>query len=434
MERHFPSERTGGRACAFGRGCKNPKCWDTHPEGRDMDMNPNGTLCKFGKKCMRKDCFFVHPDGRHIDDDALKALLPSFGMCTNGADCKRPGCVYEHPDGRELRKTDRRMCRSCGLTGHLARDCPKTGNAPIPLVEGQYVTLTGFPADWESFTPEELAAHVAGELEIYGCLTLPPTLAGGRHKLVAAFQETEAAQSAVDAWHDVFKIELSDPPPPPASTSTDQRPGVVLIKGFPERWAASDIGSLLNRMVKPSCLLGINIVPGPYDGAFARVRIRALSSAREVAEELMQRKVAGRFLEIGLEDENGNPQDIRSSDVGHKRKEHESKSDGVVMCQDFLANRCRRGNRCKFSHGEQDSGEKKRRLERLAEEDGIKRNRNEYNSPAGDRDWTWDERPLPPPPPPTLGTPSQSSYQPFVAPGVATGRAPPRPTMAPHIA
>ena len=38
--------------------------------------------------------------------------------------------------------------------------------------------------------------------------------------------------------------------------------------------------------------------------------------------------------------------------------------DGIEMCQDYRMDRCTRGDRCKFSHGEDDSDEKKARFAR----------------------------------------------------------------------
>ena len=246
--KQFPWEGTSGIQCKYGRACKNSQCTDTHPSGRGIDEDPNSTICRFGRKCKRQGCFFVHPQGREVDDD------PTKGLCRQGVACKRPDCLYSHPEGRVVEGQESRACHVCGIAGHLMKDCPKRrGIAALPLVKGQYVSLTDFAAEWESKTTEELTIQLTEELEVFGTLTLAPVLIDGHRKAVGAFEEEEAAKAAMEALESVLTMEMSDPP---VQNVADGKPGSVLIKDFPRRWQASDIGALLHGTVKPSSLLG----------------------------------------------------------------------------------------------------------------------------------------------------------------------------------
>jgi len=250
------------------------------------------------------------------------------------------------------------------------KDCPKRrGIAALPLVKGQYVSLTDFAAEWESKTTEELTIQLTEELEVFGTLTLAPVLIDGHRKAVGAFEEEEAAKAAMEALESVLTMEMSDPP---VQNVADGKPGSVLIKDFPRRWQASDIGALLHGTVKPSSLLGIEMVPGPGEDeggnrGGARVRMRDFATAREAAKELQGQKVAGKPLHITLEDEDGNSHDIDDNvepEVKPRQEFPDRRVDGIEMCQDYRMDRCTRGDRCKFSHGEDDSDEKKARLEK----------------------------------------------------------------------
>ena len=246
--KQFPWEGTSGIQCKYGRACKNSQCTDTHPTGRGIDEDPNSTICRFGRKCKRQGCFFVHPQGREVDDD------PSKGLCRQGAACKRPDCLYSHPEGRIVEGQESRACHVCGIAGHLMKDCPKRrGAAALPLVPGQYVSLTDFPVDWESKTTEELTIQLTEELEVFGDLTLAPVLIDGHRKAVGTFEDEAAAKAAIEALEPVMTIELSDPP---MQSVADGKPGSILVQDFPKRWQASDIGSLLHGTVKPSSLIG----------------------------------------------------------------------------------------------------------------------------------------------------------------------------------
>lgn len=66
------------------------------------------------------------------------------------------------------------------------------------------------------------------------------------------------------------------------------------------------------------------------------------------------------------EDDDGKSHDVEDNvEPEPKSKEFpDRKVDGIEMCQDYRMDRCTRGDRCKFSHGEDDSDEKKARLER----------------------------------------------------------------------
>lgn len=362
--KQFPWEGTSGIQCKYGRACKNSQCTDTHPSGRGIDEDPNSTICRFGRKCKRQGCFFVHPQGREVDDD------PTKGLCRQGVACKRPDCLYSHPEGRVVEGQESRACHVCGIAGHLMKDCPKRrGIAALPLVKGQYVSLTDFAAEWESKTTEELTIQLTEELEVFGTLTLAPVLIDGHRKAVGAFEEEEAAKAAMEALESVLTMEMSDPP---VQNVADGKPGSVLIKDFPRRWQASDIGALLHGTVKPSSLLGIEMVPGPGEDeggnrGGARVRMRDFATAREAAKELQGQKVAGKPLHITLEDEDGNSHDIDDNvepEVKPRQEFPDRRVDGIEMCQDYRMDRCTRGDRCKFSHGEDDSDEKKARLEK----------------------------------------------------------------------
>lgn len=74
----------------------------------------------------------------------------------------------------------------------------------------------------------------------------------------------------------------------------------------------------------------------------------------------------GRTVWRSKEDEDGKSHEIDENlDAEMKNKEYpDRRVDGIEMCQDYRMDRCTRGDRCKFSHGEDDSDEKKARLER----------------------------------------------------------------------
>lgn len=245
--KQFPWAETSGIQCKYGRACKNSQCTDMHPTGRAIDEDPNATLCRFGRKCKRQGCFFVHPQGREVDDD------PSKGLCRQGLQCKRPDCLYSHPEGRTVEGLESRACHACGMAGHLMKDCPKRrGAAALPLVKGQYVSLFDFPDDWESKTTEELTIMLTEEMEVFGALTLNPVLIEGHRRAVGAYEDTEVAKAAIEVLEPAFTMELMDPP----VSAADGKPGSVLIRDFPSRWQASDIGALLHGSVKPSSLIG----------------------------------------------------------------------------------------------------------------------------------------------------------------------------------
>lgn len=137
------------------------------------------------------------------------------------------------------------------------KDCPKKkGIAALPLVKGQYVSFSDFSSEWEAKTTEELTIQLTEELEVFGTLSLAPVLIDGHRKAVGAFEEEDAAKAAIETLEPVMTMELCDPP---VQNVADGKPGAVLIKDFPSRWQASDIGALLHGTVKPSSLLGANL-------------------------------------------------------------------------------------------------------------------------------------------------------------------------------
>lgn len=115
------------------------------------------------------------------------------------------------------------------------------------------MSLTDFSSEWESKTTEQLTIQLTEELEVFGALALPPVLIDAHRKAVGAFEEEAAAKAAMEALEPVLTLELSDPP---VQNMVDGKPGAVLIKDFPARWQASDIGALLHGTVKASSLLG----------------------------------------------------------------------------------------------------------------------------------------------------------------------------------
>ncbi|CAK0792661.1 unnamed protein product, partial [Prorocentrum cordatum] len=162
--------------------------------------------------------------------------------------------------------------------------------------------------------------------------------------------------AAVEALNDgVFRIELTDPPPPDPEDKRHD-PGSVLLKDFPGRWQSTDVATLLHGAVRPSSLLGIDMLPvedGDPPRGSARVRLRDIMSAREVARELRGQKVAGRpiIVELENEEDDGDAGSWALATVDQKEKDRGTKYE---LCNDYKRGRCDRGDRCRFSHGEDD--------------------------------------------------------------------------------
>ena len=77
------------------------------------------------------------------------------------------------------------------------------------------------------------------------------------------------------------------------------------------------------------------------------------------------------------EDDVGNPQDVdrHHAEIDRIAEYPDRRVDGIEMCQDYRMDRCTRGDRCKFSHGEDDSDEKKARFARERKRREDKENR-----------------------------------------------------------
>jgi len=288
-KKRFPWEGTSGQECRYDRSCKNHGCTDSHRHGRDIDDKPDATVCRFSRKCKRHGCFFVHPQGREVDED------PSKGMCRAGRLCKRPDCLYTHPEGREKEALETRQCHTCGESGHIMRDCPRTRGSvfdPLASAVGQHVTITGFPEEWQNDSLEMISAHITAELEVFGTLSLLPQVSQDG-KAVAAFVDTELARAAVDSLTGVFQIELCEPPFARPQSSCSE--GVIVVEGFPQHWQSSDIYALLRGSVKSSTLVAVDVPDGR-----ARVRFRDFVSAKDAARDLSGQKVAGKPLTISV--------------------------------------------------------------------------------------------------------------------------------------
>lgn len=283
-------EGTSGQQCRYGRACKSALCCDSHPAGRDVDENPTSTICRFGRKCKRNGCFFLHPQGREVDED------PSKGVCRAGRACKRADCLYTHPGGRDMQGVETRQCHICGQSGHLMRECPRTRGGAVPVASGQHVSIADFPTEWRGSSVEKIVEHITAELEVFGTLSLFPVVIDHGKQAIAAFEDNELAKTAVEALHaSVFSIELCDPPAPSQLGFPDF---ALLIKGFSERWVVSDVAALIHGTLKPSALLGIELLEPVAGQGSARVRCRDEGAARDAAKELHGQKVAGRPLSI----------------------------------------------------------------------------------------------------------------------------------------
>ena len=89
------------------------------------------------------------------------------------------------------------------------KDCPKKkGIAALPLVKGQYVSLSDFSLEWEAKTTEELTIQLTEELEVFGTLSLAPVLIDAHRKAVGAFEEEDAAKAAIETLEPVMTMEF----------------------------------------------------------------------------------------------------------------------------------------------------------------------------------------------------------------------------------
>lgn len=196
---------TSEKLCNYSRACRSVSCPNTHPEGRDIEDDPQSVICRFGRRCKRQNCFYVHPAGRDLDED------PSKGKCKLGEECMNPACIYTHPDTRKA--ITQLTCFACGSRGHVARDCPKDPRAWHPRV-----AVKNFPEEWSRDGCEGLAAKIQEELEVFGQLTEAPEVQGLGDKVIATFEDVELAKQAIKALNgEVFDIDFCSPPPPPGS-------------------------------------------------------------------------------------------------------------------------------------------------------------------------------------------------------------------------
>lgn len=312
----YAVEATSGQECTYGRTCKSVQCPDSHPNGRD---DPCFTLCRFNRKCKRVGCYFAHPNGREVDED------PSKGLCRQGLECKRPDCLYSHPPGREQVGNEARVCHLCGQTGHIMRDCTRPRKR-YPVPQGQHVSMTDLPQDWLQAGPEKIASNCAAELESFGSLVLQPFVLDHGREVVASFSDKELAKSAVEGLNgSLCRIELIDTPPPGVyPEEPDIQPeGKLLIEGFPQRWGVADITTLIHGAVRPSNVLGIELLTAEdaLEGS-VRVRLRDFSAAKEAAKEMSGQKVAGKALRIIVEGAVEEEEDrrCRSRDRGRRSR------------------------------------------------------------------------------------------------------------------
>jgi len=262
-------EGTNGKVCRHKRNCRKLDCACEHPDGRDIATDPASLICRFSRKCQRADCFYLHLAGRDVDEAGR--------ACEQGRLCSKPECLLRHPDTRTFVTPLR--CFSCGQGGHLRQDCPSNPR------EAAYVKIAGLPDDW--FSQDNVVANVTAELEVFGSLSVRPTLCG--REVFAAFADPELAKAAVKALGGVFQIELC----------AGKEKGRIVICGFPARWLSDDVSSFLRSVLKFKIpAQDVQVLPAEGDEGRAQVRFASELEAKRASAELVCQKVAGKSLTI----------------------------------------------------------------------------------------------------------------------------------------
>lgn len=176
----------------------------------------------------------------------------------------------------------------------------------MEMPKGVHVALSCFPEGWLGLDPAGMLSQITRELEVFGPLLSPPVLVDeGRsvaRRAVAAFMDTEAANRAVEGLNGVLCEVTMCPEPPPEDAATSEEPGFsILIRGFPQRWAPSDITALLLVAVGGKVFAVDMLTEASESVGCARLRFPDAASALRAVRGLEGQKVAGKPLSISVE-------------------------------------------------------------------------------------------------------------------------------------
>jgi len=288
---------TSGKICRFGRTCKSVDCSNTHPDGRDIEDNPQSVICTFGRRCKRSNCFYVHYAGRDVDED------PTKGQCRLGAECTSPTCFYAHPESR--RSVTQLRCFFCGEVGHVHKECKKD-----PQVWQPKVTMTNFPEDWKAEGLEALAKKIQEELEIFGVLELPPEEDGvaqppvkvldDGNKAEATFVDPELGKQAIKALDkEVLTMDWSSPPPNyRGKDSARDKKCTVFVGNIPFDATEEDLQEIFERAGKVCSLRLVFDKDTNKPKGYGFVDYETPEIAQEAMEKLYDTEVKGRRLRL----------------------------------------------------------------------------------------------------------------------------------------